>query len=113
MVATRKNLWLTAAIMLVFAAPTVALAQEDCKGPWLGRRDCPRSEYSPLHYWAPGLYQVRAWVHPSNLDQYPPGVPAPVNMEVTKSRCRTLPPMATSPYADPFAYFGRTMAPQK
>ena len=38
-----------------------------------GGKDCPPGEYCPLHYWTPGLYRIRANVHPSNLDQFSPG----------------------------------------
>ena len=65
----------------VLLAPDTTLA-----GPYLGEwgwcwhpdRDCPRGEYCPLHYWVPGLYKVRANVHPSNLDQFSPGPSLPV-----------------------------------
>jgi hypothetical protein len=73
-------------------------------------RDCPRGEYSPLHYWAPALSYVRAYVHPSYLDQYPPG-PSPSvapSYDVRKYPCPATPPMPSSPYADPAAYYGRS-----
>jgi len=111
--ATRKDWRSAAALLVALMAPALALGQPECDGARHGRRDCPRTEYSPLHYWTPALYQVRACIRPSNLDQYPPGVPTPVMIDMTKSRCRTLPPMATSPYADPAAYFGRPVVPQK
>jgi hypothetical protein len=98
-------------------APGTALA-----GPYLGDwgwcwhqdRDCARGEYSPLHYWTPGLYKVRAYVHPSNLDQYPPGPSpsVPASFETTRYRCRSIPPTPSSPYADPTGYYGRQVLPE-
>ncbi len=76
---------------------------------WHIGRDCPRSDYSPLHYWVPEWYKVRANVHPAHLEQYPAGPMAPVepSIEVTRYRCRTLPPAPSTPYADPAGYYGR------
>ncbi len=108
---------LTAMALLALLAPATATA-----GPFLGAygwcwrpaRDCPRRDYSPLHYWAPELYQARAYVHPSNLDQYPPGpaIPIPATFEFNKYRCPSTPPTLTSPYADPNAYYGRQVSPE-
>jgi hypothetical protein len=109
----RKKIgWLTAVLLLTLVAPNAALA-----GPYLGdwgwlwhpARDCPRGEYSPLHYWNPELYRARAFAHPSNLDEYPAGpIPcAEATYEISKYRCRSIPPMPSAPYADPAAYFGR------
>ena len=58
-------------------------------------KDCPRGDYSPLHYWTPQAYKLRAFVHPSNLDQYPPGPsePVPAGYEWSEYRCPSLPPM--------------------
>jgi hypothetical protein len=80
---------------------------------WHDSKDCQRNEYCPLHYWTPCLYKVRAYVHPSNLDQYPPGTSPPVipTFELNKVRCRTIPPGPTQPYADPAGYFGREVIP--
>jgi hypothetical protein len=105
--------WLVAvALFLALLAPSSAMA-----GPYFGdwtwfwhpSPDCPRGEYSPLHYQAPEIYRVRALVHPSNIDQYPQGPTAcpTVNYEFSKYRCRSNPPMPTAPYADPAGYFGR------
>ena len=75
--AGKHGRWGTALLLWIgLLAPATALA-----GPYLGdwswcwrpARDCPRGEYSPLHYWVPGLYKVRANVHPADLDQYPAG----------------------------------------
>jgi hypothetical protein len=108
----RKHGCWWAVLTLCLAIPQVANA-----GPYLGDwswlwhpcRDCPRGEYSPLHYWTVGLYKTRAVVHPSSLDQYSPGPsPAPtVEYLRTPYPCRTTPSAPTSPYADPAAYFGR------
>ncbi len=89
-------------------AGTALAGPEDCG--WRGR-DCPRSDYSILHYWWPELYRARAYVHPSNLDQYPPG-PSPSvapSYEVNRYRCPSIPAMPSSPYADPAAYYGRSL----
>jgi hypothetical protein len=80
-------------------------------GPEWNSRDCPRSEYSRLHYWTPTVYMVRAYIHPSNLDQYPPGpssVYIPPTFETMRYRCPTAPAGPTTPYADPAGYYGRT-----
>src|SRR5262249_24057752 len=97
---------------LGFIMPSTLLA-----GPYLGdwgwcwhqARDCPRGDYSPLHYWTPGLYKLRAYVHPSNVDQYPPGPtpPLPVPSQPTTYPSRTLPAAPTAPYAVPAASHGR------
>jgi hypothetical protein len=108
-----RSAWVLLVVLLV---PAPALA-----GPYLGEwsccwhpaRDCPRGSYSPLHYWTPGVYKVRAWVHPVNVDQYPPGpCPAPpLTYEIHKYPCMTIPPMPTTPYADPAGYYGRPLTP--
>jgi hypothetical protein len=104
-------------VVLALAAPARAQA-----GPYLGdwgwcwhpARDCPRGQYSWLHYWAPELYQIRACVCPSNLDQYPPGPYPPVlpSFEYTGYRCQVGPAAPTSPYANPTAYYGRPLVRQ-
>ncbi len=114
-----KRLWRAAlglALGAVLLIPSQALA-----GPYFGEwglfwhqaKDCPHGVYSPLHYWAPRLFYLRAFFHPSYLDQYPPGPsPAPpVNFEDHRYPCRSLPPTPTSPYAYPSEYFGRQIAP--
>ena len=103
--------WLAAgAVLLGLLAPRRAQA-----GPFIGNwswccpsRNCPRGYYSPLHYWAPELYKMRAYCHPSNLDQYPPGPcpPVPVSFHLIKYPCRTTPPAPSPPYADPAGYYG-------
>ena len=96
----------------LLTAPT-ALADPDSTWPWHSRRDCPRGNYSLLHYWAPSLYQVRACLHPSYLDQYPPGPfpPVPPSFELTKYKCPSIPPSPSAPYADPAGYYGPAVAP--
>jgi hypothetical protein len=80
---------------------------------WHQGHDCPRGDYCWLHYWAPDLYKVRAWVHPSNLDQYPPGPSPtpPVGYEYNRYRCIAVPPAPSTPYADPAGYYGLSAAP--
>jgi hypothetical protein len=75
---------------------------------WRPARDCPRGQYSPMHYWAPSAYQLRAQVHPSNLNQYPPGPSAgvPPSFAYECYRCPSLPPLPSLPYSNPEAYFG-------
>jgi hypothetical protein len=110
--ARKTGVWLTALLLLGLLAPSPALA-----GPYLGDwgwlwhpdRDCPAGEYSPLHYWTPGLYRARALTRPSKLDEYTAGpIPCtPAPFEMSKYKCRSVPPMPTAPYADPAGYFGR------
>jgi hypothetical protein len=80
---------------------------------WHQDRDCPHGAYSPLHYWAPGVYRVRACLRRPNLDQYPPGPypTVPASFESYKSRCTTMPPAPTAPYADPTRYYGVSLTP--
>jgi hypothetical protein len=114
--AAKLRRWRVALVLLLGLLPAPALA-----GPYFGDwgwcwhegRDCPRSAYCFLHYWAPELYKARACLCPSNLDQYPPGpaLPAPPHVDINRSRCRSIPPAPTAPYADPEAYYGRPVAP--
>jgi hypothetical protein len=100
----------------VLALALVMSSEPAWAGPYLGDWgwcwregcNCPKGEYCPLHYWTPGVYKLRAQVNPSNLDQYPPG-PANITptFELNQQRCRTIPPGAIRPYADPAAYYGR------
>ena len=93
----------TLVLSVTLLMPGIVMAGPKCEG------DCPRSEYARLHYWAPTLFLVRAYVHPSNLDQYPPGPAGCIapSYEFTKQKCPTTPAMPTSPYADPAGYYGR------
>jgi hypothetical protein len=113
MMTGRTGRRLTALVLLVgLLAPSPVLA-----GPFIGEwscwwrpaPDCPRGEYSHLHYWAPTVYKVRACVHPSMLDQYPPGPypPVPLTYEFRKYCCPAGPGAPTTPYADPTGYYGR------
>ena len=75
---------------------------------------CPRSEYSPMHYWTPCYYTIRMYVHRANLDHSPPG-PSPyvqANITTTKYPCMTAPAMPSDPYANPAAYYSRQVAPK-
>src|SRR5262245_14227866 len=76
---------------------------------WHRAPDCPRSSYSPLHYWVPGVYRLRACCHPSNLDQYAPGPrnAAAPGYDVQHYPCPSTPPAPTPPYADPAGFYGR------
>lgn len=117
--AARRGRWrMVGVLLLVLLIPAAAEA-----GPFLGEwgyfwnpaPDCPRGEYSPLHYWAPELYVVRSCVHPVNLDQYPPGPcpPVPVAFMFEKYCCRTTPPAPSAPYANPSAYYGIDLVPSQ
>ena len=51
----------------------LALSVPAGAGP-LGKHEpgCPPASYSPLHYWAPNLYRLRAWFHAPAAYHYPP-----------------------------------------
>jgi hypothetical protein len=112
MTGTQRRCLAGLAMCVAMLAPSSAMA-----GPYFGdwtwfwhpSSDCPRGQYSPLHYQAMELYRVRAFVHPSNLDQYPPGPNscAPSQYNFSNYRCRSQFPTPTLPYATPAAYFGR------
>jgi len=115
--AGRHGRWSMALVLLLGAVlPSPALA-----GPYFGEwswcwhpaPDCSRGDYCRLHYWAPELYRVRAFVHPSSVDQYPPGPCPPVApiITVNQSPCQSTPPAPTAPYADPTGYYGIAIAP--
>src|SRR4029077_3354825 len=113
-----KKILRTALLAAVIGCMTCASAFAgpffgDSSWGWRPAKDCPRGAYSPLHYWAPSAYQLRAQLFPSNLDQYPPGPSAnvPPTYQYECYRCRPLPPMPTAPYADPEGYFGRPIVP--
>ena len=99
---------LALALGMLFSDPAYAGGCVSIFG-WHVGRDCPRSDYSPLHYWVPEAYKLRAYVHPTSVDQYTAGPATPVEpaYETTRYRCRTLPPAPSTPYADPAAYYGR------
>ena len=108
----------------VLAALLALLASSSANaGPYLGEwdwlwhpaHDCGRGDYSPLHYWGPTFYQLRAQVRPVNVDQYTPGTmpPTPPSYEFDKHRCQSVPPIPLSPYTNPEAYYGRPVAPPR
>jgi len=78
---------------------------------WHPSSDCPTGDYSALHYQVPDIYKARALVHPSHLDQYPPGPAAcpTANYDFSKYRCRQTPPLPTAPYTNAEGYYGRAV----
>jgi hypothetical protein len=115
-----KQTWRLAVLVVVLGlvgADTALAGPYFGDGSWWWRPacECPRGAYSPLHYWAPSAYQLRAQVHPSNLDQFPPGPsPAvPPSYDFNSYRCRSIPATPTSPYANPEAYFGQPIVPRR
>ena len=87
---TRKRL---AALILAatLLTPGSLLAGPECKS-----GDCPRNEYPRLHYWAPTFYLLRAYLHPTSLDQFPPGpmsVCVPPSFDTVRFRCPSTPPI--------------------
>jgi len=98
-----------AALAILLLVPGAGFAESFFGWGWLFQpHDCPRSAYSPAHYWIPEWYRARAVVCPSNLDQYPPGPPVDPIFESTRYRCRSIPPLPSSPYANPASYYGRS-----
>ena len=99
-------------LLLGLLVPSVAQA-----GPYIGEwgwwwhpaPNCPPGEYSWLHYWAMRVYRFRAWAHPSNLDQYPPGVcpPLPAPLFANRWRCQSKLPVPSGPYAIPEGFYGQ------
>jgi hypothetical protein len=110
MTGVRARWWLAVALLLALGSVPASA------GPYLGEWSwcwhpapgCPHGEYSPLHYWAPDLYKLRACVHPSSVDQYPPGPYPPVDPSFLafKSPCQAALPQAPLPYVDPNGYYG-------
>ena len=115
--AGKHGRWRTALVLVLgLLAPGAASAGPyfgDWDWAWHQAQNCPRGQYSPLHYWTPQAYWVRAMVHPSNLDRYAPGPSPPVQpiIILQKYPCRSLPPIPSAPYADPAGYYGRAIAP--
>jgi len=115
MTGRRTARWAALGLAIGLLLPSAASA-----GPFLGdwgwcwrpAADCPRGEYSPLHYWFMEWYRIRACAHPSYLDQYPPGPCPPVTAAYEDLRfpCRSTPPAPATPYATPGAYYGRPTA---
>ncbi len=115
-----RGWWAAVVVGLGLLALTPAPAQAgpffgDWSWLWHPAPNCPRGQYSPLHYWAPEVYYVRKHLHPVNLDQYPPGpCPAvPPSYIYTPYPCRSVLPMPSAPYADPTAYYGRPIVPER
>jgi hypothetical protein len=53
-------------------------------GPWWWEKHFDGEYYSPLHYWLPGAYRVRAYCHPvpfEPLADAPPRMPPPAEMD--------------------------------
>jgi hypothetical protein len=61
------------------------------------------SSYSPLHYWVPPIYRVRACVHPAEDYIYPAG------FDVYPKHCPV--PCAPSPYFEPIPRPPAAVAP--
>jgi hypothetical protein len=61
--------------------------------------DCPAGSYSPLHYWAPSLYTLRAQHHGSTAAMYAPvRYPhVPISYRITTFACPAINP-AAPPY---------------
>jgi len=113
MMAVRHAGWPLVLALALAMMPGNACADPDCDWRWNGSPNCDRKDYSLLHYWAPSLYVARGYIHRSYLDQYPPGPPAAIapTYEISKHRCPSIPPAASSPYNDPTQYYGRPIAP--
>lgn len=102
-------------LLLGLLVPSAAQA-----GPYIGEwgwwwhpaPNCPPGQYSWLHYWAMRLYRFRAWAHPSNLDQYPPGTPVPAPLQANRSRCQGNPPAPSAPYGIPEGFYGQAIFSQ-
>jgi hypothetical protein len=111
--------WAGWVLVLGLAAPGSVLAGPffgDWSWGWRPAPDCQRrGDYSPMHYWTPGYYEVRSYAHPKNLDQFPPGPAAGIapSYEFNKAGCQSISPAPSSPYADPTSYYGRPIAPPK
>lgn len=110
---TGKHLGLRLCLATFLGLGGAAVALAGPLGGDSGRQacDCPRTCYSPLHYWVPELYKVRAWVCPSRLDQFAPGPAVQPTFEATRYPCRALPYRISSPYADPAGYYGGPIMP--
>jgi hypothetical protein len=104
--------WRAALVLTVgLWVPTQAVADWPFGRLWPWRQDCPTGDYCRLHYWTPGLYYLRQYCKPSNLDQFPPGPSAPIEPSFTfeRYRCPYAPPAPSAPYADPASYYGRPL----
>ncbi len=79
---------------------------------WKPAKECPKGEYSFLHYWTPTMYRAIYHFLPAHLDQYPPGLPVALSWQAVPSACRTEAPIPTPEYADPAGFFGRPVLPE-
>jgi hypothetical protein len=112
----RRRWWPLIALLVAPFLPQAAHA-----GPYIGdfgwcwkpAKECPRGQYSFLHYWTPRVYQYAHELFPPNVDQFPPGLPVDPSFDQLVSPCRTQPPMPTHPYADPSGYYGRPVLPEE
>jgi hypothetical protein len=110
-----KHWWIAMALALL--VPSSAWAGPffgDWGWCWNPAPDCPRSQYSRWHWWAPTAFYVRMYLHPTSLDEFPPGPSpsVPPTYIIGKSCCITIPSAPTTPYADPTGYYGRPIAPE-
>jgi hypothetical protein len=105
--------WKVVVLLSILLAPTSAKASDwgDYFWWWPAPRFARGGDYSPMHYWWPGAYYIREYVHPSNLDQYPPGPNPPVgpSTEFNRYCSPSIPPAPSSPYGNPEAYYGRSL----
>jgi hypothetical protein len=69
---------------------------------WFEPKDCPPSDYTSLHYWAPTAWRVHAHFHvpgvPMEAELRYPEVPSPI--EVRHFHCPATPPFSMS-YIEP------------
>jgi hypothetical protein len=114
MTCKQRRGWIGLGLLLALLIPGRAPA-----GPYIGdfgwcwkpAKDCPKGQYSFLHYWTPLLIRFAQEVFPANVDSYAPGLPVDLSWQIEPSRCRTMPPVPTPAYADPAGFFGRPVLP--
>jgi hypothetical protein len=106
----RNRLFAALAVGLCFLT-TASAGPPYYIGEWGWLQHCPTGDYSFLHYWTPGLFRVRANVHPANVDQYVPAPAVPIAGSFDKQPCMPRAPAPTLPYANPESYYGRKYAP--
>ena len=88
--------WATLALGVGLAIPSAVAAGSPCQpGPCDGA-DCPRSSYSPLHYWTPTLYRWKAWHHCPGQYLYAPNFhpDMPPTYQFFRYPCRAVAPAA-------------------
>jgi hypothetical protein len=63
-------------------------------GPADGRKPaCPQGSYSPLHYWAPAVFEARACLRPLAMPLWAPGYsPVPPHYQIIKYPCPMVDP---------------------